>query len=125
MDLEYENIISGQRDLFGVHRHLVMLPLPTRFPDVIGTFGFLIESLYFASNAMVFGSTVSASSWEPFQVAIAAIATSYYFNKKLVQKYQHLLDMIKWERAVYPIPQLVRATACSKNKGIINEDGTR
>ena len=98
---------------------------PRVFPDLIGAFGFMIGSLYFASNAMVFGSIVSASSWEPFRVAIAAIATSYYVNKKLVQKHKHLLDMITWEKALQPIPQLVRATACSKNKGIINEDGTR
>lgn len=98
---------------------------PRVFPDLIGAFGFLIGSLYFASNAMVFGSTVSASSWEPFRVAIAAIATSYYFKQTLVQKHKHLLDMITWERASGPAPQFVRAIACSRNKGIINPDGSR
>ena len=33
--------------------------------------------------------------------------------------------MIKWEKASYPAPQFVRAIACSKNKGIINPDGSR
>jgi len=53
-------------------------------PDLVDAFGFLIGTLYFAANAMLFGSTTSASSWEPFRVAIAAIATSYYFKKHLV-----------------------------------------
>jgi len=33
--------------------------------------------------------------------------------------------MIAWESKVHPIPDLVRATDCTKNKGIINKDGTR
>ena len=98
---------------------------PRIFPDLIGAFGFLIGSMYFAANAMVFGSVVSASSWEPFRVAIAAIATSLYFRKNLVQKHKDLLDMISWDEELYPIPNLTRATPCSKNKGVINEDGSR
>ena len=46
------------------------------FADLVGAFGFIIGPLYYAANAIVFGSVASASSWEPFRNTIAAIATS-------------------------------------------------
>jgi hypothetical protein len=39
---------------------------PRTHPDLMGAFGFMAEGLYFLTTSMVFGSTASASSWEPF-----------------------------------------------------------
>ena len=74
-------------------------------PDLIGAFGFLIGTLHFASNAMVFGSIVLASFWEPFQVAIGAIATSYYFKKTASVKTQTLAghDHMGYREVSYPL----------------------
>ena len=43
---------------------------PRIFPCLVGAFGFIIGPLFYAANAMVFGSVASASSWEPFRRAI-------------------------------------------------------
>ena len=60
-------------------------------PDLIGAFGFVIGSIYFAANAMVFGSVVSTSKWESFCRAIAALATGLYDTAGLVAKHESLL----------------------------------
>jgi hypothetical protein len=39
---------------------------PRVHADLTGAFGFMAEKLYFLATSMVFGSTASASSWEPF-----------------------------------------------------------
>ena len=39
---------------------------PRISPDLVGAFGFVVGSLYFAANAMVFGSVVSASTGNHF-----------------------------------------------------------
>ena len=97
---------------------------PRFFDDLIRAFGFVIGPWCFAANAMVFGSVASASSWEPFRRAIAALALYYFGNWCLVKNHQKLLDMIKWD----PIPPddtvFVQAQACSKNRGIINDNGS-
>jgi hypothetical protein len=45
--------------------------------DVTGAFGFLVEKLYFLALSMVFGSNISASSWEPFRRAIKDLILEY------------------------------------------------
>jgi hypothetical protein len=42
--------------------------------DLTGAFGFLAGGYFNLATAMVFGSTASASSWEPFQCAIQALS---------------------------------------------------
>ncbi len=39
---------------------------PRIHPDLTGAFGFMAKGLYFLATSMVFGSTASTSSWEPF-----------------------------------------------------------
>jgi hypothetical protein len=39
---------------------------PRIYPDLTGAFGFMAGGYYNLAKAMVFGSTTSASSWEPF-----------------------------------------------------------
>ena len=98
---------------------------PRIHPDLVGAFGFLIGSLWFAANAMVFGSVASASSWEPFRVAIAAMATAYFCRTELVQKHKDLLSKISWETKPTEKVHFVQAKACTKCRGVLNDDGTR
>jgi hypothetical protein len=39
---------------------------PRVHAKLTGAFGFMAEKMYFLAMSMVFGSTASASSWEPF-----------------------------------------------------------
>ena len=47
---------------------------PRIHTDLTGAFGFLAGGYFNLATAMVFGSTASASSWEPFQCAIQALS---------------------------------------------------
>ena len=99
--------------------------LPRIFADLVGAFGFAIETVYFAANAMVFSSIASASSWDPFRVAIGAIATALFFRKELVVKHWELLNMIQWDESPPASITFVPARACSKYRGILDENGAR
>ncbi|KAL7524221.1 hypothetical protein ACHAWF_000869 [Thalassiosira exigua] len=98
---------------------------PRIFADLVGAFGFVIGPLFFAANAMVFGSVALASSWEPFWVAIAVMGTAYFFRAELTQKYQQLLDMVSWTQPPDPGTRFARARACRLNAGVFNTDGAR
>ena len=84
----------------------------------MGAFGFLINDLYSAANAMVFGSVASASSWEPFQRAIQCIAVAYFTNKSLLIKHKYWLDTIEWVKEPNPGVHFTPAKSCVINKGI-------
>ena len=97
---------------------------PRIFADLVGAFGFIIGPLYYAANAMVFGSVASASSWKPFRIAIAAIATAYFFSPGLIKKHKYYLDMVKWDVPPDDSIVFVQAPACSQHPGIITDDGS-
>ena len=91
-------------------------------PDLTGAFGFLAGGFYHLATAMVFGSTTSASSWEPFRHAIEAMSVVFANRPDLVTKHRHYLDMIQWEE-LDPSIMPVRATSCPINPGIFNSEG--
>ena len=93
-------------------------------PDLMGAFGFIIGPLFYAASAMVFGSVASATSREPFRRAIAALALILFGDKSLVTKHKKWLDMIKWSDPPDDDVVFTQATPCSKNRGILNSDGT-
>ena len=95
---------------------------PRVFADMCGAFSFKIGPWFFAANTMVFGRVASASSWEPFQRAIGALALAYFFRKGLVQKHQALLDLATWDPEPDDDVVFGQARACSKQHGIIDED---
>ena len=68
---------------------------PRIHPDLAGAFGFMIGPLYYAANAMVFGSVASATSWEPFRRAISAFALSYFGSHHLKINHKQYLDMVR------------------------------
>jgi len=92
-------------------------------PDLVGAFGFLIGSYYFAANTMVFGSVVSASSWEPFWRADECLAAAYFANKSLAIKHKYWLDMIRWADKPELDMKFTLARGCTNNKGIMNAYG--
>ena len=56
----------------------------------------MIGPLFYAANAMVFGSVASATSWEPFRRAIAALALTFFGDDKLLKKHESWLNMVDW-----------------------------
>jgi hypothetical protein len=57
----YIVILLGMADIKACFR------FPRIHPDLTGAFGFMAGGFYNLATAMVFGSTTSASSWEPFR----------------------------------------------------------
>jgi hypothetical protein len=57
----YVVILLGMADIKACFR------FPRIHPDLTGTFGFMAGGFYNLATTMVFGSTISASSWEPFR----------------------------------------------------------
>ena len=98
---------------------------PRIFSDLVGAFGFMVGPWYFAANAMVFGSTTSATSWEPLRRAIVGVATACFHRPWLKIKHKFYLDNVQWEPETTEDEdvQYVQATACTQNQGILDEDG--
>ncbi len=69
---------------------------PCIHADLTGAFGFLAGGYFNLATAMVFGSTASASSWEPFQHAIQALSVVCAHRHNLIDKHRKFLDMISW-----------------------------
>lgn len=101
---------------------------PRIFPCLVGAFGFIIGPIYYAANAMVFGSKASATSWEPFRRAIAALAEHYSGSsgrESLLRKHEAMLNLINITSPVVDLstPQ-TPAARCSINQGVLLPDGT-
>jgi hypothetical protein len=73
---------------------------------------------------MVFGSTASASSWEPFRRAIQALSAVYAHRHDLIDKHRKFLDMISWA-PLDQAPDLAKAVPCSINTGVLNDQGMK
>jgi hypothetical protein len=89
-------------------------------PDFTGAFGFMAGGYYNLATAMVFGSTTSASSWEPFWQAIEALSVVYADRPDLVIKHKYYLDMISWEET-NPTVLITQAVPCLMNKGTLDK----
>ena len=68
---------------------------PRIFPCLVGAFSFMIGTIFYATNAMVFGFLAPETSWDPFRRATAAIAMSYFGNRYLVSKHKKWLDTVR------------------------------
>jgi hypothetical protein len=95
---------------------------PCIHADLTGAFGFLAGDYFNLATAMVFGSTASASSWEPFRRAIQALSVVYTHCCDLIKKHRKFLDMISWATQD-PGPDLARAIPCSINTGVLDNQG--
>ncbi len=92
--------------------------------DLTGAFGFIADDYYNLAIAMVFGSTMSASSWDPFQQAIETVSEVHANQPNLVSKHEKYLDMIGWTE-LDPNTPITPALACDINTGIVAADGTK
>ncbi len=97
---------------------------PCIHADLIGTFGFLAGGYFNLATAMVFGSTATASSWEPFQCAIQALSVVYAHRRDLIEKHRKFLNMISW-LAQDSSPDLARVIPCSLNTGVLDNQGNK
>ena len=99
-----------------------------RFPcihaNLTGAFGFLAGVYFNLATAMVFGSTASASRWEPFRCAIQALSVVYAHRRDLIKKHRKFLDMISWA-PLDLAPDLARAIPFLINSGILDNQGNR
>jgi len=75
---------------------------PRIFPNLVRAFGFIVGPIFYAANVGVFDSIALASSWEPFQVAVAALAAAYFFFPNLVAKHDWLLQKLRWSDTSSP-----------------------
>jgi hypothetical protein len=97
---------------------------PCIHADLTGAFGFLVGGYFNLATAMVFGSTTSASSWEPFRHAIQALLVAYAHRHNLIEKHKKNLDMISWA-PLNPAPDLAKVVPCSNNTGVLNDQGMK
>jgi hypothetical protein len=109
----YVVILLGMADIKACFR------FPRIHPDLTRAFGFLAGGFYNLATAMVFGSTTSASSWEPFRWGIEALSVEYADRPDLVIKHKYYLDMISWAEED-PTAKITQAFPCLINKGILN-----
>ena len=96
--------------------------------DLTGALGFIAGGYYNLATAMVFGSTASASSWEPFRRAIQALSMLFADRPELVKKHKTFLDMIRWDPVDESLPSnlpITPAIPCALNKGILDDQGHR
>jgi hypothetical protein len=92
--------------------------------DLTGAFGFIADGYYNLATAMVFGSTMSALSWESFQQAKETPSEVYANQPDLVSKHEKYLDMIGWTELDSNTPTIPTG-ACNINMGIVATDGAK
>ncbi len=97
---------------------------PRIHADLTGAFGFLAGGYFNLATAMVFGSTASASSWEPFWRAIQALSVVYAHRHDLIDKHRKFLGLISWA-TLDQAPDLAKAVPCSINTGVLNDQGMK
>jgi hypothetical protein len=97
---------------------------PRIHPNLTGAFGFMAGGYYNLAMAMLFGSTMSTSSWELFWQVIEALSVVYADRPDLVIKHKCYLDMISWEET-NPTASITKAVPCSMNKGTLDAQGNR
>ena len=85
--------------------------------DLTRAFGFTAGGHYNIAMAMVFGSTTSASSWEPNRRAIEAMSEVFANRPDLVIKHHRYLDMIRWAE-IDPTMKITPAIACTILRGL-------
>ena len=66
---------------------------------------------------MDFGSTTSASSWEPNRHAIEAMSEVFSNRPDLMIKHCRYLDMIRWAK-IDPTVKITPAIACTILRGV-------
>ncbi len=82
----------------------------------------MAQDLYFISTSHVFGSNISASSWEPLWRAIKNLIPIYFERDDLIVKHKKYIDMLKWQDDT-GTPDPVPAKLCKMNCGVMDAFG--
>ena len=77
MDFESLVLLPRRGYILGIFGHFILLSLPHDLSRSCRSFRFIVGPIFYAANAGVFASVALASSWEPFQVAVAALVAAY------------------------------------------------
>jgi len=112
------DILLAMADIKACYRY------PRIHVDLAGAFGFLSIDYYHLANSMVFGSSVSSPSWEPFRRAIEVMAQVYHNQEGLVEKHRKYLSMISWDETPLNPSDLTQAKKCNINRGVLVQANT-
>jgi hypothetical protein len=121
----YNKCISHPNDviLLGMAGIKECFCFPRIHPNLTGAFGFMADGYNNLATAMVFGSTTSASSWEPFWQAIEALSVAYADHPDLVITNKPF-NMISWAKHD-PTVKIIPAIPCSISKETLEAHGNR
>ena len=78
---------------------------------------------YFITTAMVFGSRVSATSWEPFRQTIEVTTKVFSLRFDLVEKHKVYLDLVIIEPPTLAGTTFTLAVKCQLNPGVLDQQG--
>ncbi len=84
---------------------------PRIHADLTGAFGFLAGGYFNLATAMVFGSTTTASSWEPFRCAIQALSVVYAHRHDLIDKHKKISTWFPGHLSTEPLTSPKRSHA--------------
>ncbi len=91
------------------------------FTQIHAAFSITADDYYNLATAIIFGSTTSALSWEPFQQAIERQSEIYADKADLASKHEKYFDMIGWAE-LDPNTPITPAVACKINISIFAAD---
>ncbi len=106
--------------LLGLANVKACLQSPRINADLTGAFGFIADELYNLTTTMVFGLTLSVSSWEAFRQAIKALTKVFANRLDLVIRHKKFIDMLKWGE-IDPSTKLTPAFSGTINRGILDD----
>ena len=107
-------------DITSAHRYTRV------YPCLTAAFGYMIVGMYyFITTAMVFGSRVSATSWEPFRRAIEVTTEKFSLRSDLVEKHKAYLDLVVIEPPAPPGTIFTLAVKDQLNPGVLDHQGNQ
>ncbi len=69
-------------------------------PDIVRIFLYILSKYLFFQIGLAFGADFSPSNWEAVPQVQSALANKLFHDASLVQKYQTILNQIKWCRSL-------------------------
>ncbi len=70
------------------------------YPNVMGAFSFVIDTILFLQCGLTFGSNFSLANWEQIQQIAEQLATALFNDHSLQEKHEHHLDKLQWDNSL-------------------------
>lgn len=112
-----EDIVIHANDVKSCFRQL------KHHPDVVGAFSYIIGDYLYAQCGLPFGADFSPSTWEILRRMAEQMVIKLFDDEALVEKHKQYLDKLQWSKRLGNTTEMVRAQACSINKGVLDEHG--